>query len=80
MTLAQRIGRGFLVVLSLYFVVRAAAEFFVVDFNDPASYRDDWGGPSLAGVRAVHCVLGGVGLVTLIVLWRRRSARRAQKS
>lgn len=26
--------------LAVYFIVRAVVEFFVVDFNDPSSYRD----------------------------------------
>lgn len=38
----------------LYFVVRAAVEPFVIDFADPTTYENDWGGPSLAGVLLVH--------------------------
>ena len=41
-------------VLAVYLVGRGIAEFFTVNYNDPASYRLDWGGPSLAGVFAVH--------------------------
>jgi hypothetical protein len=29
--------------------VRAIAEPFVIDVTDPATYREDWGGPSLLG-------------------------------
>ena len=36
--------------LGLFFVVRAVAEPFVIDVSDPATYRNDWGGPSLLGV------------------------------
>ena len=66
-------------VLGAYFVARAVAELLMVHYNDPASYRPDWGGPSLAGVLAVHA---GPGLVVLIAAaayaWRRaRSGRRA---
>ena len=65
------------VVLGAYLVVRGAAEFVVVDVTDPATYRHDWGGPSLAGVLAVH-----VGPGVLIAGWcayrivtRKRAAR-----
>jgi hypothetical protein len=49
-------------VLAAYLVVRGIAEFFVVNYSSPASYRNDWGGPSLAGVFAVH---SGPGLAVL---------------
>jgi hypothetical protein len=39
---------------ALYLVGRGVAEFFIVHYNDPASYHNAWGGPSLAGVFAVH--------------------------
>jgi len=64
-------------VFALFLVGRGVAEFFVVRFSDPASYRHDWGGPTLVGVFAVH---SGPALVivaaTAVVLWRRW--RRAQ--
>lgn len=41
-------------VLAVYLVVRGIAELFVIDYGDPSSYKNDWGGPSLAGVLAVH--------------------------
>lgn len=68
--------------LGLYLIVRAVAEPFVIDMTDPATYRLDWGGPSLAGVLLVHCGPGVVSSV-LIGLWvraqrRRRAAREAQ--
>lgn len=61
--------------LGLYLIVRAFAEPFVIDMTDPATYRSDWGGPSLAGVLLVHC---GPGLVSavLIGLWVRAQRRR----
>ena len=40
--------------LAAFLVGRGAAEFLIVHYGDPASYRDAWGGPSLAGVFAVH--------------------------
>ena len=45
-----------------YLVVRAIAEPFVISMGDPATYANDWGGPSLLGVLAVH---SGPGLVVL---------------
>ena len=44
--------------LGLYLVARAIVEPFVIDVTDPATYRDDWGGPSLFGVLTVHCLHG----------------------
>ncbi|MEV6368894.1 hypothetical protein FXF53_11630 [Micromonospora sp. WP24] len=64
-------------VLGLYLVVRAIAEPFVIDMGDPATYRHDWGGPSLAGVLLVHCGPGVVAAVVLaVVLLRRGRAGR----
>jgi len=48
------------VIVGLYLFGRAVAEPFVIDLTDPATYHNDWGGPSLAGVLAVHC---GPGLL-----------------
>jgi len=65
------IGLG--VVLGLYLVVRALVEPFVIDMGDPATYRHDWGGPSLAGVLAVHC---GPGIVAAVLMARALIRRR----
>jgi hypothetical protein len=66
-------------VLGLYLIVRAIAEPFVIDLSDPATYRNDWGGPSLAGVLLVHCGPGLVAAAAIAAaLRRRRSSRRAQ--
>ena len=63
-------------IVCLYLVGRAVAEPFVIDVTDPATYRNDWGGPSLFGVLAVHCGPGLViGAVTVWALLRRRPAR-----
>lgn len=55
-------------VIGLYFVVRALVEPFVIDVTDPATYAKDWGGPSLAGVLAVH---SGPGVKRSQAWWRR---------
>jgi hypothetical protein len=68
------------IVLGLYLIVRAIAEPFVIDMSDPATYRNDWGGPSLLGVLLVHCGPGVIAAVAIaMVLIRRRTARRAQR-
>jgi hypothetical protein len=60
--------------LAAYLVVRGIVEFFVINYSRPESYRENWGGPSLAGVLAVH---SGPGLAILIFAgvylyrWRR---------
>jgi hypothetical protein len=67
---------GLAVVLGGYLVVRAIVEPFLIDVNDPGTYRRDWGGPSLAGVLAVHCGPGIVAAAVMIwaLLGRRRAA------
>lgn len=69
------------VTLSVYFVARGIAEFWVVNYNDPSTYQHDWGGPSLLGVFAVHT---GPGLAILLgVMWwveRRFRLRRDSQS
>jgi hypothetical protein len=64
------------IVLGLFFLVRAIAELVMIDFSDPATYRDDWGGPSLAGVLLVHCGPGLVVAALAAVVFVRRSRRR----
>jgi hypothetical protein len=67
--------------LAAYLVVRGIVEFFVINYSRPESYREDWGGPSLAGVLAVH---SGPGLAILIFagvhLYRWRRPRRKAAS
>jgi hypothetical protein len=50
-------------VVALYAVGRGIAEFWTVNYSDPASYAHSWGGPSLAGVFAVH---SGPGFAIMI--------------
>ena len=49
-------------VMAVYLVGRGVAELILINYGDPASYAKDWGGPSLAGVLAVH---SGPGLVII---------------
>lgn len=63
-------------VLGLYLIVRAVVEVAIVDYGDPDSYRLDWGGPSLAGVLAVHSGPGVLAAVLMVWWLRRRASRR----
>lgn len=63
----RRLGVALLVLVCAFFIVRAVAELFIVDFSDPGSYRNDWGGPTLLGVLAVHML---PGVAAAAVLWR----------
>jgi len=74
--LARRLGLGLGALLALYLVGRGLTEFFIIHYNDPASYASDWGGPSLAGVFAVHTG-PAVAIVTASVTYliRRRRER-----
>jgi hypothetical protein len=70
----RTVGRGLLLVIAAYLVVRAIVEPFLVNPSRPESYRQDWGGPHYLGVLLVHC---GPGLIIAILAFRRyRRARR----
>jgi hypothetical protein len=69
------IGYALAVVLGVYLMARAVAELYLPDLSDPAGYRDDWGGPALLGVLAVHCG-PGVLAAALFALVGVRSLRR----
>ena len=75
----KRLAVGILWAIGIYFVVRALAEPFVIDVNDPATFRYDWGGPHLAGVLLVHCGLGVIAAV--LMAWRltRRWSKRLRR-
>jgi hypothetical protein len=63
-------------ILSVCLIVRAVAEPIAIDMTNPATYRNDWGGPSLIGVLAVHCgpgVLAGIAIVAAVIRRHRRS-------
>jgi hypothetical protein len=65
-------GKAVAGLVALFLVGRGVAEFFTVTYSDPASYRDAWGGPSLAGVFAVHSGPAVVILVGAVLAVRRR--------
>ena len=65
--------------VAIYLVGRGIAEFWVVDYSNPASFRHAWGGPSLAGVFAVHSGPAAAVLVaSLVWLYRRRLRRQRE--
>jgi hypothetical protein len=71
----KTIGWVLAISVGLYFIGRAVLEPFVIDVTDPATYHNDWGGPSLAGVLAVHCGPGILALAAMLLALRRRSGR-----
>ena len=67
------------VLLGVFLMARAVAWPFSVDPGDPATYANDWGGPSLLGVAAVHCgpgILAAAILIGVVVRGRRGARRR----
>ncbi len=74
----RAVGVGLVAAIGLYFVARGILEFWVVDFSDPSSYADDWGGPSLIGVLAVHSGPGLLVIAGALLWWRQRRQRRTQ--
>jgi drug/metabolite transporter superfamily protein YnfA len=61
-----------------FFIVRALMEPFIIDYSDPASYENDWGGPSLIGVLLVHMGPGIIAAVLLIRALRNNDRRKAE--
>ena len=60
--------------IGAFFVVRAIVEVITIDFGDSSSYEDDWGGPTLIGVLAVHCLPGVIAIALMV--WGVRRHRR----
>jgi len=75
--MGRRILSGLLLAFGIYLIVRAVAEPFVIDFSDPLSYQNDWGGPSLIGVLAVHIVPGVIAAALLVRAFLLRRGRKA---
>ena len=71
-SLLRRAGLVLAVILGLYLVARAIVEPFTFDPGDPATYRLDWGGPSLPGVLLVHCGPGVLAAALMAWGFRRR--------
>ena len=46
----RRVGIALALIAAAFFIVRAIVELLTIDYSDPSSYANDWGGPSLGGV------------------------------
>lgn len=79
MTVLRRFGLGLVWLMGAFLVVRAIAEPFVIDLSDPATYRNDWGGPSLIGVPAVHMLPGLLAAALMVLALRRRKGTRPDR-
>ena len=66
------VGLAYLV--GTFLVVRAVVELVTIHYGDASSYEHDWGGPTLIGVLAVHCLPGVAALALMI--WGIARARR----
>ncbi len=73
----RRAGLALVLFAALFAALRGAVELVVIDYGHPASYASDWGGPSLAGVLAVHSLPGAVATVLVVRWWRRARRVRA---
>ena len=64
------------VVFAAYLVGRGVVELFQIDYSDPASYQNAWGGPHLSGVLAVHTGPGlAIVVATVVIVMRRHRSR-----
>jgi hypothetical protein len=70
----KAIGIVFAYLVGAFLVVRAVVELVTIDYGDASSYEDDWGGPSLVGVLAVHCLPGVIAAALMI--WGAQRLRR----
>ena len=68
-----RFGLVFGYILGIYLIGRAIVEILFIDYGNSASYKNDWGGPSLIGVMAVHVV---PGIIALVLIIRHQKLRR----
>jgi len=78
LSLVKLLGYGFGAVVALFAIGRAIAEFLIINYSDPASYRHSWGGPSLFGVFLVHAGPGAAVLIAgfgYLFRWWPRSRR-----
>jgi hypothetical protein len=79
-SLLRRIAQVAGAILAVYLLGRGVGELFVIHYGNSASYEKDWGGPSLAGVLAVHSGPAVLIIAGSIAWWRRRSQSRASRS
>ncbi len=70
----RKVAVVFAYLVGTYFVGRAIVELITIDYSDASSYEDDWGGPSLIGVLAVHRLPGVITIA--LIIWGDRRLRR----
>jgi len=78
--LARLLGMGAAGLIAVYMVARGIVELFVINYSSPPSYRNNWGGPSLAGVLAVHSGPALAILIGAAIYLRRRWQGAAPRS
>ena len=71
----RKIGIVLALILGAFLIVRAVVELFLIDYSNPSSYAEDWGGPSLVGVLLVHVGPGIIALLMIGAYWRRSRTR-----
>ena len=62
-------------IVGVFLIVRAVVELVIIDYSNPSSYAQDWGGPSLFGVLLVHVGPGILALLLIGAYWRRSRTR-----
>jgi uncharacterized membrane protein len=71
----RKIGIALALIVGVFLIVRAVVELVIIDYSNPSSYAEDWGGPSLVGVLLVHVGPGILALLIIGALWRRSRTR-----
>jgi len=72
----RKIGLILGYVLGVYLVGRALVEPFIMDYGNPESYRQLWGGPTLVGVMVVHMLPGVIAAVLIFRHWQHQRHSR----
>jgi hypothetical protein len=76
MKVLRKIGLILGYVLGTYLIGRALVEPFIMDYGNPATYRQLWGGPTVVGVMAVHMLPGVIAAALMYRHWRRTRQSR----
>ena len=71
----RKIGIALALILGVFLIVRGVVELLMIDYSNPSSYAEDWGGPSLVGVLLVHVGPGILAFLLIGAYWRRSRTR-----
>jgi uncharacterized membrane protein HdeD (DUF308 family) len=71
----RKVGIALALIVGVFLIVRGVVELLIIDYSNPSSYAEDWGGPSLAGVLLVHVGPGILALLLIGAYWRRSRTR-----